>query len=130
MNQDDLQQDYQRAAAGYLVWPLALVDIVREAPNASQWERIHARQAAVFGIAGTLAYVAVLALPLLVVIATPGVTTTVVVAVYAAGMIADLAGALLLLGLALYYSGRASRGELFAIPIVTAIVDRVFRPAR
>jgi uncharacterized membrane protein len=122
----DLQQDYQRAATGYLVWPLALVDIVREAPDASQWERIHARQAAVFGIAGTLAYLVVLALPLAVVVAAPGITTTAVVAVYAAGMIADLVGALVLFGLVLYYSGRASRGELFAIPVVAKIVDRVF----
>jgi hypothetical protein len=126
----DLQQEYQRAGTGYLVWPLALVDIVREPADASQWERIHARQAVVFGIAGSLAYVVVLALPLLVVIAVPGITTTVVVAAYAAGLVADIAAGLLLFGLVLYYSGKASRGELFAIPFVTPIVDLVFRRAR
>ncbi len=125
----DLQQDYQRAGTGYFVWPLAPFDIVREAPEASQWERIHARQAVVFGIAATLAYGIVLALPLLVVVAIPGISTG-VVAVYAAGMIADIVAGLLIFGLVLYYSGKASRGELFAIPVVTPIVDRVFRLAR
>jgi len=125
-----LSQDFQRAATGYLVWPLALVDIVREAPNVPQWERIHARQAAVFGIAGTLGYLLLLTLPLLVVIADPGISTTLVVAVYAAGIVADLVAAVVLFGLALYYSGKASRGELFTIPVVTPIADRMFRLPR
>ena len=118
--------DYQRAATGYLVWPLALADMVREAGSASRWSRIHARQAVVLGIVGTGGYGLLLALPLLIVIAQPAISTTGVVVVYAAGILADLFGALFLFGLTLYYSGRASRGELFAIPLVTALVDRVF----
>jgi hypothetical protein len=118
--------DYQRAATGYLVWPLALADIVREAGSASSWSRIHARQAVVLGVVATIGYAVLLALPLLIVIADPGITTTGVVVIYAAGILADFLGALFLFGLTLYYSGRASRGELFAIPLVTAVVDRVF----
>ena len=94
--------------------------------SASRWSRIHARQAVVLGIVGTGGYGVLLALPLLIVIAQPAISTTGVVVVYAAGILADLFGALFLFGLTLYYSGRASRGELFAIPLVTALVDRVF----
>lgn len=119
--------DYQRAATGYLVWPLAVADVIREPPDASQWTRIHARQAVVFGIVAMLAYLLLLALPLLVVVSVPSVSTTVIVALYATGLLADLFGAGFLFGLALFYSGKAGRGELFRIPLVTPIADRVLR---
>ena len=122
----DERADYERAAIGYLVWPLALADIVREAGSASSWSRIHARQAVAFGILAGGAYLLVLALPLLIVIAYPAISTTAVVTIYTAGILADILGGLVLFGLALFYSGRASRGDLFAIPIVTRLVDRIF----
>jgi hypothetical protein len=46
------QHDYQRASSAYLVWPLALATLIREAPAASRWTRIHTRQALTFGLVG------------------------------------------------------------------------------
>ena len=73
------------------------------------------------------AYLLLLALPLLIVIAVPALSSTVIVALYALGLLADLLGRLFLFGLALFYSGKAGRGELFRIPLVSAIADRVLR---
>lgn len=114
-----------------MVWPLAALALVREDPDASAWSRIHTRQAFVFGIAAALAYLVLLALPLFVVIAVPGIGIGAVVWVYAFGILADLAGAVAWLVLSLVYRARAARGELFAIPLVTPLVDRLLvRAAR
>ncbi|HTJ27428.1 MAG TPA: hypothetical protein VMA36_14810 [Candidatus Limnocylindria bacterium] len=110
----------------YIVWPLALFDAVRPAPEATAWSRLHSRQAFIFGLLGTLAYLFLLAIPLLVVIAVPGIALGVVVWVYAVGLLADVIGAFTLFGLALTYRERALRGELFAIPLVTPLIDRFF----
>ena len=120
----------QRAANAYVVWPLSAFDLVREPPDATAWSRLHVRQAFVFGIAATIAYVVLLALPLLIVIAFPGLGTGAVVWLYAVGLLADLVGAFFWLGLALSYRDRTAKGELFAIPFVTPIADRVFRIER
>jgi hypothetical protein len=61
-----------------------------------------------------------------VVIAVPGIALGVVVWVYAVGLLADVIGAFTLFGLALTYRERALRGELFAIPLVTPLIDRFF----
>ncbi|HZX67241.1 MAG TPA: hypothetical protein VFE70_00075 [Candidatus Elarobacter sp.] len=122
----------QRAANAYAVWPLAVLDLFREPPEATAWSRLHTRQAFVFGITGTFAYLVLLALPLLLLIAIPplGGSATAVVWLYVVGLLADLIGAFVLLGLTLQYRERTLRGELFAIPIVTPIADRVFRLER
>jgi hypothetical protein len=62
----------------------------------------------------------------LVVIALPGLSPVWIVAVYAVGLTADLVAAIWLCAVVVRYSGRASRGELFAIPLVSALVDRFF----
>jgi uncharacterized membrane protein len=122
----DLQQ---RAANAYVVWPLAVLDLFREPADATAWSRLHTRQAFVYGITATLAYIVLLALPLLVLVAIPPLagSTTAIVWIYALGLLADLIGALALLGLSLSYRERALKGELFAIPYVSPIADRVFR---
>jgi hypothetical protein len=117
----------QRAADAYVVWPLAAFALVREGRDEAAWSRLHVRQAFVFGLLAALSYVVLLALPLLVVIAIPGIGTGAVVWLYVAGLLADVAGACAWLGLALDYRRRTSRGELFAIPFVTPIVQGVFR---
>jgi hypothetical protein len=111
----------------YIVWPLALFDALRPQPDATAWSRIHSRQALFFGALGSLAYLALLAIPLFVVIAAPGIALGVVVWVYAVGLFADVIAAFALLGLAMRFRERALRGELFAIPLITALVDRFFR---
>jgi len=128
---DDLELR-QRAANAYVVWPLAVLDLFREPAEATAWSRLHTRQAFVYGIVATGAYLALLALPLLLLLAIPplGGSTTAVVVVYSIGLLADIVGALLLLGLSLSFRERALRGELFAIRYVTPIADRIFRLAR
>jgi hypothetical protein len=128
---DDLELR-QRAANAYVVWPLAVLDLFREPAEATAWSRLHTRQAFVYGIVATGAYLALLALPLLLLLVIPplGGSTTAVVVVYSIGLLADIVGALLLLGLSLSFRERALRGELFAIRYVTPIADRIFRLAR
>jgi uncharacterized membrane protein len=122
----------QRAANAYAIWPLAVLDLFSEPVEATAWSRLHTRQAFVFGIAATVAYLALLALPLLILIAIPPLagSLTGVVWLYAVGLLADIIGAFVLVGLTLSYRERTLRGELFSIPYVTPIADRVFRIER
>ena len=122
----------QRAANAYAIWPLAVLDLFREPVEATAWSRLHTRQAFVFGIAATVAYLVLLALPLLILIAIPPLagSLTGVVWLYAVGLLADIIGAFVLVGLTLSYRERTLRGELFSIPYVTPIADRVFRIER
>ena len=92
--------------------------------------RIHTRQALTFGFGATLGYLLLLALPLLIVIADPNITTGTTVTVYVAGALADFIVAIALFGLSLWYSARAGRGELFSIPLVSQFSDAVFRTRR
>jgi hypothetical protein len=121
-----------RAANAYVVWPLAVLDLFREPADTTAWSRLHTRQAFVYGIVATLAYFVLLALPLVLLLAIPPLagSTTAVVVVYAVGLLADIVGAFVLLGLSLSYRERVLRGELFAVPYVTPVADRLFRIAR
>ncbi len=120
------QQDYQRAASAYLVWPLALAAIIREDPEASRWTRIHTRQALTFGLAASIGYVVLMALPLLIVVADGGISTGATVGLYSVGLLIDAIVFIVLAILAFSYAARAGRGELFTIPIVSSLADRVF----
>jgi uncharacterized membrane protein len=122
----------QRAANAYLVWPLAVLDLFREPADATAWSRLHTRQAFVYGIIAAVAYVVLLALPLLLIVAIPPLarSTTAVVWIYALGLFADIVGAFVLMGLSLSCRERALRGELFTIPYVTPVADRFFRLER
>jgi hypothetical protein len=122
----------QRAANAYVVWPLAVLDVFREPADATAWSRLHTRQALVYGIVATLAYLVLLGLPFLIYLAVPPLagSLTAVVWIYALGLLADIVGAFALMGLSLTYRERTLRGELFTIRFVTPIADRVFRLAR
>ncbi|MDQ6925757.1 MAG: hypothetical protein M3154_05930 [Candidatus Eremiobacteraeota bacterium] len=122
----------QRAANAYVVWPLAVLDVFREPADATAWSRLHTRQALVYGIVATLAYLILLALPFIIYIAVPplGGSLTAIVWIYALGLLADIVGAFVLMGLSLSYRERTLRGELFAIRVVTPIADRMFRLER
>jgi uncharacterized membrane protein len=128
---DDAERnEYERAAIGYLVWPSSLLALARESPAASNWTRIHTRQAAMYGLVVTLAYVVLLAVPLFVVIGVPSISTGTTVLVYTIGIAADLVVFVALVAATLACASRASRGELFSIPVVSSITDRVFRLRR
>lgn len=120
-------ETHRRAANAYAIWPLAVSDLFREPPDATAWSRLHTRQAFVFGVSATLAYLIVLALPLVLVIVLPSVSTGIVVWLYALGLLADVVAAVWLIRLALRYRALALRGDLFAIPYVTPLADRLFR---
>jgi uncharacterized membrane protein len=120
----------ERAASTYVVWPLAVLDLVRDRPDATDWSRVHVRQAFVFGLIAAFAYLVLLALPWLIVLAIPAIGLTAVVWVYAIGLLADLIGAFTLFGLAMTFRERTLRGDLFTIPLVTPIADRMGRWAR
>ena len=117
----------ERAATTYVVWPLAVLDLVRDRSDATDWSRVHVRQAFVFGILAVLGYLVLLALPFLVVLAVPGIGLTAIVVLYAIGLFADLIGAFVVFGLMMTFRERTLRGELFAIPLVTPIADRLAR---
>ncbi len=121
---------YERASMAYLIWPSSLLALAREAPSTSTWSRIHTRQAVVYGAAVSLGFVLLMALPLLIVIAVPSISTGTTVALYAAGILADLIAFVTLVVLTIVYASRASRGELFSIPLVSALTDRAFRLRR
>jgi uncharacterized membrane protein len=120
------QQDYQSASSAYLIWPLALAALLREPATASRWTRIHTRQALMFGLVASIGFVVVLALPLLVVIADAGISTGTTVGLYTAGLLLDAIVFIVLTVLAFSYASRAGRGELFTIPIVSPLADRIF----
>jgi uncharacterized membrane protein len=127
---NDDEEIRRTAAAGYLVWPLAIADIVREPENATIWSRLHARQALVYGVLGTLAYGLLLALPLIAVMAFSGIDTGTTVLLYGIGLVLDVVAGVFFLWLTARYYQRTVRGELFRIPIVTPIADRFFRLER
>jgi uncharacterized membrane protein len=121
------QQDYQRASTAYLIWPLALAALVREEPGASRWSRIHRRQALTFGLLASIGYIVLMALPLLVVVfAGGGISTGTTIMVYTVGMLLDVIALIVMFILAFSYAARAARGELFTIPVVSTVADRVF----
>jgi uncharacterized membrane protein len=106
------------------------LDYVREPAEATAWSRLHTRQALVFGVVAMCGYLIVLALPLLIVLLVPAPSTTLVVWLYLVGLLADIVVAAVLFARALGYRARALRGELFAIPLVTPIADRLLRSER
>jgi uncharacterized membrane protein len=125
---DDAERsDYDRAATGYLVWPASLLALARESPTASTWTRIHTRQAVTYGLLISIAYLIVVAVPLAIVIGLPSISTSATVLVYGIGLTVDLIAFVALVALTLGYASRAARGELFSIPIVSAMTDRIFR---
>jgi uncharacterized membrane protein len=120
-------EEHRRAATGYLLWPVAFADFVREGDDGTLWARFHSRQAFVFGALSFVAFLVVLALPLVAVLATPAITTGTTIAIYIAGLIADALAVITITVLTVRFSARAARGELFEIPLVSPIVDRFFR---
>jgi uncharacterized membrane protein len=109
---------------------LAVANIVRDGEDASIWARLHARQALVLGIIGSVLFFIVLAFPLVAVIAIPSMSTRTTITVYTVGLVADVVVGMSFLTVALACAARAARGELFSIPLVTPIVDRWFRVKR
>ncbi len=121
----DSLDESERAALHYLVWPLAAVDAFRS--EATLWSRLHARQAALFGLLATVGYFVLLALPFIAAVlfgSTLGTGGT--IWLYGGFFVADIIAALALLLCAVRYSLRARRGDLFTIRFVSNLSDRLF----
>ena len=114
---------------GYMLWPLAVTSLssTRGGRRASRWTLIHARQATILGLGGSLLVLAVLALPLIVVVAGGGLSPRATIAVYGVGFAVDLIVVGVLTATSIRASLRAGRGELFTIPVVTRLMQRLFR---
>jgi len=93
--------------------------------------RVHARQATLFGIVASLTFFVLLALPFLVAIAMGGTLgTTGTIVLYTIFLVVDLIALILWAVLAIRWSVRAGRGELFTIPLISPTSDRLFRSVR
>lgn len=116
---DRVAAESRIVSLAYLAWPIAIYDRIAPREDASQWYRIHLRQALWFGnIAAAIALVAFL-WPLLLSFLVSNVTA--IIWVYILAMLIDIALFVLWLVLAIRYSRRAARGELFTIPWVARI---------
>ena len=105
-----------RAAAGYLIWPYALLELIRADPGATLWYREHLRQATVYGVLGTVAFACLMAAPFVVTLGL-ALGSGATIFVYSLGMAADAAVGLGAIAYTLWCAARASRGERFDIPV-------------
>ncbi len=87
---------------------------------------MHARQALVYGVLTTVAFFVLLCIPPLISIGSASLDTHGTIVVYAIALPLDVAYALLAFGYAVRCAARANRSELFAIPFVSPIADRLF----
>lgn len=90
------------------------------------WYRTHLRQATVLGILLTAVLLVVLSIPLGLVLMMGGPEAAITIRIYAVALILDAlvfgAAAVLVIGAAV----RAARGEIFSLPVVTPICERLF----
>ena len=101
------------------MWPLAIYARIAPRPDASTWYQYQLRQALWFGNMSALTALVALIWPLAISLVVTNVMAT--IWIYVLAMLADGALFVLWLVLAIRYSQRAARGELFEIPVVSRI---------
>ena len=112
-------EEQRLVSLAYLAWPVAVYDRIAPREETSNWYRFQMRQALWFGnLAVAIALVA-FTWPLLLSFFVGDVT--IVIWVYAVAMALDTAIFVTWLVLAIRYSRRAARGDLFDVPWVTRI---------
>ena len=109
----------QVVSAAYLVWPLAIYARIAPRPDATTWYQYHLRQALWFGNLAALTALVALVWPLVISLLVTNVVAT--IWIYVLAMLIDVALFVLWLVLAIRYSQRAARGELFEVPVVSKI---------
>jgi hypothetical protein len=103
----------------YYIWPIALYGRIEPREDASHWFYFHLRQAIWFGVlSGVIALIA-FGWPLVFSLVVGNLAAT--LWSYGVAMVADIALFVLWLYLAIRYSQRAGRGELFEIPWVARL---------
>lgn len=98
------------------MWPLAIYARVAPRPDASNWYRFQLRQALWFGNVAAFTALVALLWPLVFSVLIGNVVAT--LWMYGLALLADVALFVLWLVLAIRYSQRAARGELFDIPFL------------
>ncbi|MGH7661957.1 MAG: hypothetical protein ACRENA_13725 [Vulcanimicrobiaceae bacterium] len=111
------------------MWPLAFFELFRGAQT-SLWYRAHLRQAAVLGALCSAVFLVALALPLGIVLALAGPGDGPTIAIYVVAMVLDVVVLAAAACVSIWCALRASRGELFMIPIVTPLSERLFARRR
>jgi hypothetical protein len=87
--------------------------------------RLHSRQAVVFGALASGAFIVLFSLPLIVSLFVFSSTGT-IITLYAVALSVDVLFGLSILVMAIRYSVRAARGELFDVPLAAPISVRLF----
>lgn len=98
---------------------MALLERVAPRPEASGWFRFHMRQALGFGMLSSAIGLAAFIWPLVLSAILANVVAT--LWIYGVAMIVDLVLLVVWIVLALRYSQRAARGELFDVPWVARL---------
>ncbi|MBV8246585.1 MAG: hypothetical protein JOZ38_11720 [Candidatus Eremiobacteraeota bacterium] len=106
-----------------MLWPRSVFELLAVRSSRSDWLELHTRQAFWFGVLGLLAVTLALLWPVLLSVALGSVAAT--LWIYAIALVQDVGLFVLLLVLAIRYSRRAARGEMFEIPIAGALTRRV-----
>ena len=122
---DRAADEARLTAIAYLVWPVALYERVVPREEASAWYRFQMRQALWFGALSSAIGLAALLWPLLASLVVASVVLT--IWMYVAAILADCAVFCVWLVLALRYSRRASRGDLFEVPWVRRLTGSLPR---
>ena len=98
---------------------MAVYALIEPRPDASHWYRYHLRQALWFGIMSAAVGIVAFAWPLIPTVFIGSALAT--IWLYVLAMVIDVALFVLWLTLAIRYSQRAGRGELFEIPWVARL---------
>lgn len=107
------------------MWPLAAFELARSQRERSLWARLHARQALLFGALASALFVLLLLVPLVASFALLARLDAIIV-IYEVALLADVVFAGWWLVVAVRYAVRASRGELFDIPVAAKLGERLF----
>lgn len=121
--------EYARAATAYLAWPLAVLDLARRS-SGSLWYRAHLRQAVILGALVWTGLFALLAFPLVLVLALGGPPVTQTIEIYVVALAVDTIYFIAACVVVVQAAVRASRGELFMLPLITPLSERLFARRR
>lgn len=106
-------------STAFLAWPVAIFDRIAPREEASSWYEFQMAQAFWFGAISWGVGLLALAWPLLLSFLIPNVLLT--IWLYAVAMLADVALFVVWIVLAIRYSRKAARGDLFDVPWVTRL---------
>lgn len=124
-SQETNTDEYARAATAYLAWPLALFELTRRA-SGSLWYRAHMRQATVLGAFVWFALFIAFAWPLVLFVVLGGPPETLTIEIYGIALVLDLIVFVAAAVIVIMCAVRASHGELFSLPVITPLSERLF----